>query len=418
MRQGNSWAALGTRLHVAPRSVRGRGLRLRVGAALTMAVGLVAATAAAIPTGASAASDRGMFRQVNLVSDVPGMATLLDPEVKNPWGIAFGRGANATPLWVDNNFNPNALCDCIPAPEDILTKITLYQGANGADPIAKVPLEVQASAPTGIVFNPTSDFVIHQGGTDTPALFLFNETFVNAAGDNGEGRITGWSPATPLPTTTTVTDARQDPGFPTGLALVRRHNGHAAHLLVADGVTPGIRVYNTHFAEVTKPGQFADPNAEADGLFPYNVMFLKGKVYVTYFANEGGAVSVFTRTGMFIKRLHTGAPLVGPWGMAISPEGWNGLGRALLVGNVDDGTINAFGLRDGHLRGTLSDAHGHPLVNPGLWGIAFGNGVIGTPRSLIFAAGIGSAPGGFGDDIYAHGLVGLIEPLNRHDEVN
>ena len=75
--------------------------------------------------------------------------------------------------------------------------------------------------------------------------------------------------------------------------------------------------------------------------------------------------------------------------MAIAPKHWGKFGGRLLVGNVDDGKINAFDRRSGKFKGTLKDASGEPLVNPGLWGIAFGNGVIGTPNSLIFAAGIG-----------------------------
>lgn len=397
MRPGKTRGALGARLRTASERSKARHLTRRGGATLAVVLGLVAAMAATTSVGANAApkaptkSDTGRFRQVNLVSDIPGAATLTDSEVKNPWGIASGLGKNATPLWVDNQFNPASGVPGISAPEDLLTKVTLYRGANGKDPITKVPLEVQASSPTGIVFNPTSDFVINQAGTDTPARFLFNETVVNAAGTDGEGRITGWSNVPAIAPSPTSTDARQDPGFPFGLALVPRHNGHPAHLLVADGITGAISVFDTNFDEVTAPGMFEDPNAAADELGAYNVMFLK--------------------------RLVTGPPLVGPWGMAISPKGWNGVGRALLVGNVDDGTINAFGLGNGRFRGTLSDADGNPLVNPGLWGIAFGNGLIGTPRSLVFAAGVGSEVGGFGDDIYEHGLVGLIEPLNRHDEV-
>jgi len=362
-----------------------------------------------------------MFRQVNLVSDIPGMAMLTDPEVKNPWGIAFGpRGTNATPLWVNNQFNPASGVPGIPAPEDLLTKVTLYRGANGVDPISKVGLEVTASSPTGIVFNPTSDFVINQAGTDTPARFLFNEIFVNAAGDNSEGRITGWSNVPAPAPTTTSTDARLDGAFPTGLALVPRHNGVPAHLLVVNGFSgdSGVHEYDTHFADVTKPGRFVDPGIAASGMVAYNVMFLKGKVYVTYFTGPGqggGAISVFNRRGTFLKRLVTGDPLNAPWGLAISPKGWNGFGRALIVGNVDNGMINAFGLKSGRFRGTLKDADGNPFVNIGLWGIAFGNGVIGTPRSLIFAAGVGLTPGSF-EEVYEHGLVGLIEPLNRHDE--
>jgi uncharacterized protein (TIGR03118 family) len=380
--------------------------------------------AATTSTGANAAAtakgghDRGMFRQVNLVSDIPGMATLVDPAVKNPWGIAFGLGKNATPLWVNNQFNP-ASGSGLPA--DQLTKITLYRGANGVDPISKVPLEVTASSPTGIVFNPTSDFVINQAGTDTPARFLFNENFVDDAGTAPEGRITGWSNVPAPAPSTTSTDARIDPAFSTGLALVPGHHGERAHLLVVNGFSgdSGVHVFDTHFADVTKPGRFVDPGIASAGMVAYNVMFLRGKVYVAYFngpAQGGGAISVFTRQGRFVKRLVTGDPLVGPWGMAISPKDWNGFGRSLIVGNVDNGMINAFDLKTGRFRGTLKDADGNPFVIPGLWGIEFGNGVIGTPRSMIFAAGISSTPGVFGPDTYEHGLVGLIEPLNRHDE--
>ena len=75
-----------------------------------------------------------------------------------------------------------------------------------------------------------------------------------------------------------------------------------ARLLVVDGFSgrPGVHVYDTHFADVTKPGRFVDTHVAVDGLIAYNVMFLKGKVYVTYFngpGQGGGAISVFTRRG-------------------------------------------------------------------------------------------------------------------------
>ena len=381
-----------------------------------MTLGLIAALAATTSSAVSATAQpshhhtdkaAGAFRQVNLVSDVPGRAQLLDPEVKNPWGIAFGP---TTPLWVNNQFNPASACNCIPEPEDLLTKITLYQGANGTDPISKVPLEVTASSPTGMVFNPSADFVINQDGTNTPARFLFNETVVNAAGNNGEGRITGWSNLPAPVTHTTSTKAVSDPGFPNGLALVPAHGAIGARLLVADGASGKIQVYGHRFHRIDKPGLYVDPKARRQHRDVYNVMFLDDRVYVTYFGSDGGAVSVFSKNGAFRKRLITGGRLNAPWGLAIAPRPWGGLGGALLVGNVDDGRINAFNVHTGAFRGTLRNGSGHALVNPGLWGIAFGNGVIGTPRTLIFAAGIGSEVGGFGDDIYEHGLVGLIKP--------
>jgi len=39
------------------------------------------------------------FIQTNLVSDIPGLAALTDPELKNPWGMSH----NATsPIWTSN----------------------------------------------------------------------------------------------------------------------------------------------------------------------------------------------------------------------------------------------------------------------------------------------------------------------------
>jgi len=360
------------------------------------------------------------FKQVNLVSDIPGRATIHDPAVKNPWGIAFGPKSSPTPLWVNNQFNPNF-------PVDLTTKITLYAGANGKDKIAKVPLEVEASSPTGIVFNGGNAFKInqHNGDGRVPAKFMFNEAVASASSGSEpvpNGRITGWAPgSTPdrNPLKTTVTRARQNGQFPTGLALVPGTHAHGPRLLVASAPDGTIRVYNSHFGEITRHGRFLDKRASAKGLAAYNVTFLKGHVYVSYAPAPdskatGFAVTRFDVNGGSRKRLVTNGHLNDPWGMAIAPKHWGRFGGDLLVGNVDDGMINAFNRHNGHFEGTLKNAHGKPLVNPGLWGIAFGNGVIGTPRTLIFAAGIGSEAGGFGDDVYAHGLVGLIRPAKHH----
>jgi uncharacterized protein (TIGR03118 family) len=360
----------------------------------------------------------GSFKQTNLVSDVPGLAQLLDEEVKNPWGIAFGPD---TALWVNNNFNPASVCpedepECLPAPEDLLTKITLYRGANGVDPISKVPLEVTASSPFGIVFNPTSKFRITQDGVSSPARFLFNEVFVNPTGDGPEARITGWSNVPAAARVTTSTAAREDQAVHLGLAMVPADSHHGPWLLAADGVNGDIDVFNGRFHRIRTSGLFVDPHAQEQGLAPYNVAFLKGRVYVTYAGAEGGALSVFERNGEFRKRLVTNEHLATPWGMAIAPSGWGDLGGSILVGNVDSGEISAFDRRNGHFRGTVNDAQGHPLVNLGLWGIAFGNGVIGTPRTLIFAAGIGTEVDGITDEVYEHGLVGTIEPSDHEDD--
>jgi hypothetical protein len=52
------------------------------------------------PGSVAGAAGAGTFRQENLVSDQPGVATLTVPNLVNPWGMS--RGANS-PVWVSDN---------------------------------------------------------------------------------------------------------------------------------------------------------------------------------------------------------------------------------------------------------------------------------------------------------------------------
>jgi uncharacterized protein (TIGR03118 family) len=145
-----------------------------------------------------------------------------------------------------------------------------------------------------------------------------------------------------------------------------------------------------------------DPNI--GHLAPYNVAVFGHLVYVAYAdvnGGPGGAISTFRFNGRFVKRLTTSRHLNAPWGMAMAPAHWGRFGHMLLVGNVNDGRISAFNPTTGAFAGQLRTASGKPIVNSGLWGLAFGNGKTGTPRDLLFAAGI---------DNYSHGLFGLIRP--------
>jgi uncharacterized protein (TIGR03118 family) len=118
-------------------------------------------------------------------------------------------------------------------------------------------------------------------------------------------------------------------------------------------------------------------------------------------------VDVFNADGVLQKRLISNGPLNSPWGLAVAPDGFGSFGGDLLVGNFGDGTVNAFDLNSGALLGTLDDSNGNPIVNQGLWGLAFGNGAHGTSTSsLYFTAGI---PGdGAVED---HGLFGDIQQV-------
>jgi uncharacterized protein (TIGR03118 family) len=346
-------------------------------------VAAVTAAALAVPVSAAqAGAGDGAFTQTNLVSDVPGLAALTDPLVSNPWGISLGP---TTPLWVTNNNTSTS---------------TLYQGANGKQPISKVPLTVKLSpGPTGTVFNPQAasdpdDFVVTAHGKSAPALFMF---------DSLAGNLIGWSQSVP-PITSGHNVQHVAGAVYTGLAEAVTQQGD--RLFAANASMGTVDVFNGNFHKVAS---FGDPSLPK-GVTPYDVALLDGNLYVTFAPPPGvttglqGAIDVFSLSGHMLRRLVTGGPLFAPWGMVIAPEPWGSFGGDLLVGNVNNGRINAFDAETGAFKGTLRDKGGKAIANPGLWGLAFGNGVIGTPRTLLFSAGI---------DRYQHGLVGLIRPTGN-----
>src|SRR2546428_10449370 len=68
---------------------------LRVGFMLLAAAALVIQ---ALPAQAGIA--RGSFHKTNLVSDVPGLAPLTDPNLVNPWGLS---SRLTSPVWGSDN---------------------------------------------------------------------------------------------------------------------------------------------------------------------------------------------------------------------------------------------------------------------------------------------------------------------------
>ena len=154
-----------------------------------------------------------------------------------------------------------------------------------------------------------------------------------------------------------------------------------------------------------RSGILTDPSLP--GFTPYNIQSINGQLYVTFENTTNpnvGAVAILNSNGTF-QTLSTDSHLKEPWGLALAPSTFGPFGGDLLVGNKSDGTINAFNPTTGVFLGTLTLANG-TFAEPGLWGLAFGNG--GTagfdPNTLYFAAGVGFQ----GGDIYAHGLFGSI----------
>jgi len=92
-----------------------------------------------------------------------------------------------------------------------------------------------------------------------------------------------------------------------------------------------------------------------------------------------------------------------PWGIALAPADFGPLSNTLLVGNFGNGRINAFNLATGESLGPLRAQDGTPVSIEGLWGIAFGNGLLNQPTNVLFFAA------GPGDE--EHGVYGRIDPV-------
>ncbi len=274
------------------------------------------------------------FSQMNLTSDIPGMAQNTDPNLKNPWGVSF---APTSPFWVSNQVSGNS---------------TLYDAKGKI-----VPLVVSTApfGPTGQVFNSTKQF-IEPGGA--PAVFIFATL---------GGTIDGWNSGTTAATLATKTGAVY-----TGLALA---NNGSANFLYAANATGGIDVFDSNFKSVTLSGSFLDPSLPK-GFTPYNVQNIGGNLYVEY--SDGrttgaglGVVSEFDANGHFMREVAAGGALDPPWGITMAPAGFGKFGGDLLVGNLGNGEINAFNPATGAFLGTLEDGSGNPIFNDGLWALAF-----------------------------------------------
>lgn len=309
------------------------------------------------------------FAQVNLVSDIPGLAGTYDPNLKNPWGVSFFSlgSVQKSPFWISNQASGTS---------------TLYDGAGN-----KIPLTVTIPGgnPTGQVFNGVDAFDVPTGPSTTgPAHFIF---------DTLEGTIVGWgSPASGAHTMATTPGALY-----TGLALAS--SGGSPYLYAADA-TGSVRVFNSSFQPATLTGNFTDPSAMS-GFVPFNIQLINGNLFVTYAsltaagtANPGGYIDEYSTSGTFIARFATGGALDGPWGLAVSPSGFGSFGNDLLVGNFGNGEILAYSM-SGNFLGILDGQNGQPLDNPFIWALDFGTGGANTtPGALYFTAGYNSQKDG------------------------
>jgi uncharacterized protein (TIGR03118 family) len=318
----------------------------------------------------AAGQARADYNETNLVSNEPGVAPITDPNLIDPWGLAFSA---TSPLWVSNQGSGTATVYKITGASSSATALTEgVANIGGAPPSgANGPTGQVSTAAPGITTGAT-DFQVSGG----KAAFIF---------DNLDSSISAWRGGlTSSVITTTVAGA----SF-TGLAIGNTSGG-AAQIYAADQNSGNVDIFNTLWQQV---GALTDPSLPA-GFAAFNAQNINGTLFVTYAnPNEalGGIVDEFSPNGTMISRLitdPTGTHLQTPWGIALAPAGWGQFGGDLLIGNNGgDGTINAYSL-SGIQQGQITLNPDSPFSEQQLWGLTFGNGAsAGSPDILYFSAG-------------------------------
>jgi uncharacterized protein (TIGR03118 family) len=313
------------------------------------------------------------FTQTNLVSDIPGLAANTDPNLKNPWGVAFSA---TSPFWTaDQRTGLSTLYNSAGTPQALVVTI----------PGSATP----PSGPTGIVFsNLAGQFPVN----GTAATFIF---------DTLNGTLAGWNGSAG---TTAVQMAATPGAIYTGLA--EASNG-AANFLYAANSGPGghVDVYNSAWANVTNSatfaGKFVDPTLPA-GFVPFNIQNVGGNLYVTYaqllpggVPLPGGFVDEYDSGGNFLKRIASDGPLSAPWGIVVAPASFGSFSNDLLIGNFGNGEILAYDATTDLFLGTLNGINGQPLVNDHLWALETRlGGSTFDPNAVYFSAGINNEANG------------------------
>lgn len=327
-------------------------------------LGLIFALSAFTP---GALGQTNSYKQTNLTSDTTGVAANVDPNLVNPWGIAFFPN---NPFWIaDNNSG--------------FTTLYNASGMNtGSFPVPHAAANTGLSTPTGIVANTTGAGFAVNG---KPGVFIL---------DSEDGAITSWNGTDPV---TIKVDNSAAGAVYKGLALITNSSG--TFLLAANFNSGAVEVYDNLFTAKTLAGTFVDPNLPS-GFAPFGIHVIGNQVLVTYAMQDqakhdpvhqagAGYVDLFDLNGNFVRRVVSQGNLNAPWGAVIPPAGFGAFGGKLLIGNFGDGTINAYDLAAGTFIDQMKDATGAVIANASLWDMVFGGGgSSGDPNTLYVTAGL------------------------------
>jgi uncharacterized protein (TIGR03118 family) len=365
----------------------------RLAPAAVIAASVIAATPVSADDGGDP-SKANRYMVTPLTSDLASVAPNMDPILRNAWGVAFSPAAS--PFWIsDNASGCETLYDgagvkvttvqvMIPLPGNSFPNATCQPVSTQTNPSPPTP-----AAPTGVVWNPTTTFLVP--GTTTPASFIF---------DTEDGTVSAWANGlSPAGQAFLAVDNSPSGAVYKGLVFGTNANGvflFATNFNAATVDVFGPNGSNGLFTPVTTDGGFVDPDIPT-GFAPFGIQNINGDLFVTYalqnaakhddVAGPGnGFVDVFDTDGHLLRRFASNGPLNSPWGVARASFAFGRFSGDILVGNFGDGKINVFD-SDGKFVGTLRDLKGKPIVIDGLWTLTLGGGRNSSSDTLYFTAG-------------------------------
>jgi uncharacterized protein (TIGR03118 family) len=385
------------------------------------------------------------YIQKNLVSDIPqpknadGTSVLVDPNLKNPWGLTRSSTTPTrlgSPWWIgNNNSGTSSLFSGTGSP---INNFTEAGGVPGNFVLVPPPGFAPAgtpSTPTGIVFNGSpTDFLLDKGTpAGKPAAFIFATE---------DGTISGWNATVNIaaggvpPSINAVLEVdNSDKGSANGAVYKGMTSGEIdghRFLYVTNFRKARVEVYDTNFKPVHLGDDAFDPDGDEGhgqddrreeriprGFAPFNIQNIGGSLFVTYakqdaarhddVAGDGlGFVEIFTTSGRHIGHLQHGSWLNSPWGVVWTTRDFGEFSNAILVGNFGSGRIAAFNGFTYKFMGFVKNPDDSILTIDGLWSLTFGNDAnAGLANTLFFTAGInGEQDGLFGTISPADGLDG------------
>ena len=338
---------------------------------LALAV-VIAALFATVPL---QAAEGNSYTVTRLVSDVPGAAQVIDPNLVNAWGLT---ASSTSPWWVADNGTSLS---------------TLYNGA-GVKQALTVTVGTD-SGPTGTVFN-TLGLRLQRHERDAVRL---GEVHLRRRGRRSARLEPGRRRRRTRSSRAWAIRAQSSRGSRSRTASCSPRDFHNNEVAVFDS--------NWNIVD-----RFTDTGLPS-GYAPFGIQAIGGHIFVTFakqdadaedeVAGQGrGFVDEFDTSGNLVARVAQHGQLNAPWGLAQAPSDFGRFSNDLLVGNFGDGQINAYALgANGKYthKGELRE-NNHQITIDGLWALEFGNGANAGPTNTLFFTA--------GPNDESHGLFGKI----------